>query len=146
MFRGDPRYDDLTREHYEEMREEHEYRLPLQANEAGYESMQQAGGLLIIVARRDGEMIGYCIVVMWHHTHYNVLCGQEDACFVTRDARRSGEGLMSVGYQLIKRTVRELRRRCCVRCFFSTKRSPDLAALLQRIGMREMDVVYAMWL
>lgn len=106
-----------------------------------YEALEASGCLLTQTVRRDGKLIGYCIVMVRRHIHYPTVCGFEDSYFVSRLERK---GL--IGYKLFRKTLDALKARGCKRVYFMTKEFNTIAILLERLGMSKIDSVYAMWL
>lgn len=139
---GDPDFPRLVQEHYAEA-EEVAQEVPVSLNVPIYESLDRNGMLVIVTARLDGLLVGYCTTMMHRHMHYDLMCAIEDAYYVVPWARRLGHGLVSVGYRLIATMIEELRRRGCQRCSFAAK---DFSPLLERLGMRRGDIMYGMWL
>jgi hypothetical protein len=144
QYYSDPDREALWREHYEVLREAHLGRMEMGPDIGMYEGFERAGQLQILVARKAGKMIGYCLVVIRPHIHYcRTLCAFEDSYFVT-EAERSG--LSRVGYELIRRSLIELRRRGVKRAFYMTKEFASIARLLTHFGGEKLDEVYAFWL
>jgi GNAT superfamily N-acetyltransferase len=129
-------------EHYEEFAPAHEGKMEMGPDVRVYEALDKAGQLQVLVARSAGQMVGYCLVAIRPHIHYSKsLCGFEDSYFVTKSHRK---GL--VGYKLIKETLRHLEQRGVQRAYFMTKEFLSIAKLLERLGMKKIDTVYAIWL
>jgi len=49
-----------------------------------YSRIDSLGALQIVTARRDGELVGYCLLTIQKHNHFrDLLVGFEDSYFVT---------------------------------------------------------------
>jgi len=110
-------------------------------DEKTYKALSDAGALEVITARKTGKLIGYCLIVVKRHIHYDALCAFEDSYFVTKPER-----LGSVGTRLIKRALEVCGERGCVRGYFMTKEFNSIGKLFERLGMQKIDSVYAIWL
>ncbi len=140
-YYNDPDRQYLWEEHYSEFEPAHEGKMPMGPDVATYKALEGAGALSIVVARKSGRMIGYCLVVVRRHIHYSSLCAFEDSYFVTKDERRG-----SVGTRLIKRALDICRARGCVRAYWMTKEFNSIEVLFKRLGMEKIDSVFAIWL
>ena len=107
-----------------------------------YEAHEAAGELEIVVIRKAGVMIGYCLAVVRRHKHYDALCAFEDSYFITRRPERQG-GLAS---KLIDKMNEVCKKRGVVKIYWMTKLIYNLGPLFLRKGMEHQDEVYAMWL
>lgn len=141
QYYNDPKREPLWVEHYSEFVPAHENKMPMGPDVRTYEALSKAGALEIITARKAGEMIGYCLVVVKRHIHYDALCAFEDSYFVTKPER-----LGSVGTRLIKRSLEVCKARGCVRGYFMTKEFNSIGKLFEHIGMQKIDSVFAIWL
>ncbi len=141
QYFNDPDRLSLWQEHYAEFEPAHEGKMPMGPDHKAYKALSNAGALEIIVARKSGQMIGYCLVVIRRHIHYAALCAFEDSYFVTK-----AERLGSVGTRLIKRALEVCKARGCVRAYWMTKEFNSIEILFKRLGMEKIDSVFAIWL
>jgi N-acetylglutamate synthase-like GNAT family acetyltransferase len=141
QYYNDPARAGLWAEHYAELESAHEGKLVMAPDTLMYEALDKIGILQIVVARRAGKMIGYCLAVIKRHIHYAETCAFEDSYFITKLERR---GL--VGLELFKFVLADMTRRGAVRAYFMTKEFASVAKLFERLGMTRIDSVYAIWL
>lgn len=131
----------LWPEHYAEIAVQKD-RMPMRPDVEAYQALERAGMLQIVVAREDGRMIGYVLSVIRAHLHYaDVLCGFEDAYFLTK-AHRKG----FVGVKLLREAVEQMRRAGVRKAFFMTKVAHDAGAIFERMGFTRSDIVYSGWI
>lgn len=131
----------LWPEHYEEIAVDKD-RMPMRPDVANYQALEAAGKLQIVVARDDGRMVGYVLTVIRPHLHYaDVLCGFEDAYFLSKTHRRG-----MVGVKLLREAVRHMQRVGAQKAFFMTKVALDMGPLFERMGFTRTDVVYSKWI
>lgn len=125
-------------EHYEEVAVAKD-RMAMKPNVPVYEALERAGELDILVARSEGRMVGYILSVIRPHLHYaDVLCGFEDAYFLSRPHRK---GL--AGVRLFQAWEKRMRARGCQKWFLMTKPFLDMGPILKRLGYGLSDYVYA---
>jgi GNAT superfamily N-acetyltransferase len=104
-----------------------------------YTHAEAAGALLIIVARNDGEPIGYAVFVIQYHTHHaDVLCGFEDRYYLLPDYRKGWAGVRLIGAALDA-----LRERGVQRWYACTKVSKNVGPVLRRLGGVHTDELYS---
>ena len=131
----------LWPEHYEEIAVQKD-RMPMRPDVASYEALDAAGRLQVVVAREDGRMIGYVVSVIRPHLHYaDVLCGYEDAYFLTKSHRRG-----MVGVKLLRAAVEHMKRAGVRKAFFMTKAALDMGPIFERMGFTKTDIVYSKWI
>lgn len=139
---------DLWREHYDEIGSD-KSKMPMRPDAARFQFLDETGQLLIITARRDGKMVGYLVVVVCPHPHYaDVLCGFEDAYFLT-SAERKGSGMnfrSQTGVRLIQEGTRVLALAGVKKVFFHTKESRNLGVVFRRLGFKKSDEIYTTWI
>lgn len=139
-YYGDPGLGVLWQEHYDELAPAHQGRMEMSPDVAMYQAAEAAGSLVIVTARAEGRLVGYCLAFAKRHPHYNALCGFEDSYFLTRRARRG-----TAGVKLIKHTLSALARRGCKRTYWMTKEFASIGKIFHRLGMVKMDEVYCSW-
>lgn len=117
-------------------------RMEMRPDVAGYLAMEAQGRLQIVTVRDDGRMVGYLLSVIRPHMHYaNVLCGFEDAYFLSRTHRR---GL--TGVKLIREGMRHMQAVGVKKAFFMTKAALDMGRIFERLGFTKSDIVYSKWI
>ena len=133
----DPDRERLWKAHYEEFKPFHHSLMPFGPDIESYEAYERLGVLQTLVARDDGRMVGYCLVVVKRHMHYNCRCGFEDSYYVHPDWRK---GL--AGVKLIRRSIEALRARGVLVSFWMTKEFNTIELILARLGMRKCDTLW----
>lgn len=123
--------------HYQEFAPFHHYRLKFGPHEARYEQLDAEGKLQIIVARCGGAMVGYALVVIQRHPHYDTICGFEDSYWIAPAFRRGWNGV-----RLIRRSREELAKRGVTVSYWYTKEFLSVATILERLGARKCDSLY----
>lgn len=113
--------------------------VPLEVNRAAYAAAEAAGQLVILSARRAGQLLGYAVFGVCAPPHHQSLrYGVLDAFYVDPSAR--GRWL---GVRLIRAAEEVLRARGCQRVLYGTKpQCPTLAALLERLQYVPCEVRY----
>lgn len=137
---ADPALWSLWSEHYAEFEFTHEHKLLFGPYIKGYEALWAAGQLEIIVARKDSVMIGYCLMNVRRHMHYDAICGFEDSLFLTKPERRGG-----IGLKLIEKATEACCKRGCKRIYFTTKAALSFAPLLEKLGFSLEFLGYCLW-
>jgi hypothetical protein len=128
-------------EHYDEIAGDKE-RMPMRPDAALFEQLERAGQLQIVTARDAGIMVGYMLFVVRPHPHYaDVLCGFEDAYFMSIGSRRG-----TAGIKLIRESISVLKRRGVKRVFIHTKKAQDLGRILTFLGLSHSDEIYSGWI
>lgn len=146
-YYNDPEREALWWEHYNEFWEVHQGKLPMSPDVRFYSALEAAGALETIVARKAGKMVGYCLMVVKRHNHYDALCAFEDSYFLT-----ASERLGSAGIRLIREAIRVAKQRGVLRAFFMTKvilgpgAPPSIEKIFEHLGMEETDAIWALWL
>lgn len=131
---------DLWKEHYEEIGTLKD-RKPMSPDVPYFQFLDDNGMLQILTAWQVGRMVGYCLIVVRRHTHYDVLGGFEDSYFLTQSARKG-----TVGIRLITNSLYHLRKRGVKEVYFMTKTFKDLGKLFERLGFSHTDQVYSKWI
>lgn len=125
-----PLWEETCREHASE---------PLDPDFSAYERLESAGKLRILTVRDGGEMIGYIIFVIYNHPHHaGLLCGCEDAFYLS-NAHRKG----ITGAKMIREGIRLLKADGVQRVFFTTDATKDCGPLLERLGFVKSNVIYS---
>lgn len=133
--------DELWVEHYAEIAGD-KARMPMRPDAARFEALEARGQLEIMVARDAGVMVGYMLFAVLPHSHYaDILCGFEDAYFLTASHRKGWTGV-----KLIRAAIERLKARGVQRWFIHTKKSKDLGRVLRFLGGTHTDEIYSAWI
>lgn len=131
----------LWRAHYDELAIRKE-RMQMKPDVPAYEALERVGSLHILVARENGEMVGYVTSVVRQHLHYaDVLCGFEDAYFLRKSHRKG-----MAGVRLLREWERAMRGRGVQLICAMTKPWLDMGPLFERLGFAKSDHVYSKWI
>lgn len=74
--------------HHEEVAEEYRDFVPT-PDHTRFQGLESFGQLLILTAWDGGKMIGYLVLVICRHPHYEALVAFEDMHFLLKDYRKS---------------------------------------------------------
>lgn len=99
------------------------------------------GALQVLICRSAGEIVGYSIVIIRQHTHYDLLCGFEDAYYLAPQFRKG-----MAGVRLIRETLKGLRCRGVEKVFFHSKTVKPLGRIFSRLGFVKSDEIWSLWL
>lgn len=105
-----------------------------------FRSMESAGMLCTIIAREDRDVIGYAVFILHRHLHAKAtMCAHNDALFLRADHRKGRAGIA-----LIKESEKILSEIAGnVLVFWHVKPSRDFGGLLERIGYKKYETLYA---
>lgn len=106
-----------------------------------FQFLDLSGGLQVLTARRAGAIVGYSMVVIRPHLHYDLLCGFEDAYYLAPEERKGRTGI-----RLIQKTLEELKRRGVQKVFFHSKTVRPVGKIFERLGFTKSDEIYSIWL
>jgi hypothetical protein len=133
----------LMREHDEEL-VGHDPREPFDPDEALFASIDAVGASILVAARCDGAMIGYCIFNLSPSLRTKgLLCAEQSLWFVTRQHRGA------TGIRLFDRAIEELRKRGVRKVYphhWMGSNSPQAEAFFLRRGAAELEHVYSLWI
>lgn len=125
----------LLEEHWKEIATFKED-IPLDPDYDGYRKADEAGSMVIVTARHDGELVGYSIFFLLRHPHYrSTWFAMNDILFVRRDKRGSMTGI-----RLIKQSETEVWRMVSkrgaklVKISWHLKHSHDFSPVLDSLG------------
>ena len=117
--------------------------MPLDPDLDQYAALARSGVLHLVVARKDGQLIGYHISFVRPHLHYRTcLTSFEDLYFLHPEHRK---GFMSVA-NLFRAVERTLRARGVKRMLCGTKHHKSLARLFMRLGFIMCDLTVSKWI
>lgn len=119
-------------------------RMPLMPQYGEYVRRNEAGGLLLITVRVDGQVMAYYTVQIAPGFHYETtLTATMDLCYIHPEVRNKG-----LSAPLFRAVEKELRRRG-VKLWFSgfKEHSPlDMPVLLNLFGFKPSDAYWSKWL
>lgn len=132
----------LLHQHYDEISIHKQKGYDLKPQVALYRAMQDAGQLMMMIGRLDGQIVAYYVVFVRPSIHYlDCLEGIGDIFFVEQSRR----GAM-FGNALFEATEQELRRRG-VKCFMAGEKLAFPAApLFERRKFEPIERKWALWL
>lgn len=103
-----------------------------------YDAQDAAGALVVIVARSEGDIVGYWLGFVRPHFHYaDSLTAYTDIYFIAPEYRNTGTGRALFGYvELV------LAKRGVQKVFTATKVHLDHSALFEALGYTRTEYVY----
>ena len=112
--------------------------IPLAIDYASYDALEAAGSLHILVARKNGAMVGYYCTVIRSHLHYVTTLFAFTDIFYIAPEHRGGAGIAM--FREIEKSLKELG----VKKFFSASKPwLDVGPLFERLGYTKHEVVYS---
>lgn len=113
--------------------------LILAVDEEYYGKSYQNGHSVVVTARHLGQLVGYMLWTLATHPHYkNVLCAQDDVHYLLPEYRRGMNG-----YLLIKNAMRLVEAAGARYCYVREKIGHEHPAVMQRLGLKPLDVTYS---
>ena len=113
--------------------------IPLVVDFDTYDALARAGILHIVIARKDGELIGYFWALVKNHMHYaSTLMGFTDILYIDKPHRKG-----RTGQHLIKAMEDSLKARGVHKVFIATKTKLNLGPLFERMGYGVHEVIYS---
>ena len=142
------KYQDIAEEltsifssHYEEV-ESLSDEIPLDVNHLAYFAIEDEGGLLLAVARHNGEIIGYILNFVSYSLHnMTTLMSANDALYVHPDYRGSG-----VFKELLAKMEDELKQMGVKYLTISIKTEFNIGKFLENKGFNEVERNYEKYL
>lgn len=127
--------------HYEELALNKDH-VPLSPQYEVYIDRERSGGLMFMVVRDNGELIGYFIGFVAPGLHYSTcLTLIMDIFYLHPDHRGS-----NVGHKLFKAVEEEAKRRGVQRMFVGSKTHLDASWLFERLGYEKVETTYSLWM
>ena len=84
----------LIEEHWEEVAAHDPSKRALNVDWETFRKLDDLEKLVTIVARHDGEVVGYAVFIMQQHLHAkDTLCAQNDALFLKKEYRKGTAGI-----------------------------------------------------
>jgi predicted GNAT superfamily acetyltransferase len=113
--------------------------MELKPDSERYLAMEATGGLLILAAYHDDELVGYSVNFVMRHLHYADLnLASNDLLFVAKDHRKSRLGL-----QLIKATEQAAKEQGARLMLWHAKPNTALVELMPRMGYGVQDIIFS---
>lgn len=134
----------LFKEHNDEIGELNK-NMPLDPDVATCKLLSDRNLSIIMVARKEGLMIGYCVFTLGNNLmSKNVLCGTQSIFFVTKEERKSG-----VGLNLYREAIKYMKVRGVKNIYphhWMRGDSPLLAKFFEHLGAVEIQHEYSLWI
>lgn len=128
----------LIRLHYEEIASFKD-KIPLDPDFDRYRTLEAAGALVIITARRHGKLVGYSILFLMPHAHYkSTVFAMNDIVFLHPEERSGGTGV-----RLFKESERVVRERGAQLISWHIKPINDFSPVLARMGYVHHEIIMA---
>ena len=117
-------------------------KIPLDPNHEQYISANDAGLIKIYTARKNEELVGYFVLQIYHHMHYNsnkfALC---DVIYVKPEHRAGG-----TGPKLIKYCEERMKELDVEVIAINTKAHALFDKLLEKMDYQLADLFYSKWI
>ena len=140
-YYNDPSRAALWAEHYEELCRANRSAKPMSPDVPFFQILDQRGMLQILIVRENGAMVGYCLVIVKRHTHYDVLAGIEDSYFLRKTSRRG-----MTGVRLITKSLLALKARGVKEVYFMSKEFMGLDKVMERVGFELDSKCWKIWI
>jgi hypothetical protein len=124
--------------HYEELSLDNG-KIPMGIDNAKYQEMESVGRLHVLVARSEGQVVGYYIAIIVNHPHYKDagLHSTTDMFYLLPEYRIGNNGM-----RLLAEAEQSLRKRGVVKAFIGTKLKQDHSKILEWLGWTPTDTVF----
>lgn len=110
--------------------------IPLAPDFDRYRAMEAAGGLVLLTARREGQLIGYSVFFVSQHPHYSTCrIASNDVLFLRADCRGP------LGIRLIRESERVLSDAGVQRIVWHVKPRNDWSSVLERMGYQHEEII-----
>ena len=116
--------------------------VPLDPDCDRYEKMDAAGQLCMVTLRAQGQLVGYCCMMVSPELHYRTTLGARMDVFWLAPEYRGRMG----GVRLFKAVEAELRRRGVKRAFMGSKLHRDSSRLFEALGYRPMEMWFSKYI
>lgn len=117
-------------------------RVPLDPQYGEYLRRDAQGGVLLMVLREEGRLVGYFVGFVAPGLHYqSCLTLTMDIFWVAPEHR----GKMG-GFKLFRAVEAEAKRRGVQRMFVGSKCHQEASWLFERLGYERVEVYYSQWL
>lgn len=129
----------LWRVHHREVARD-KYGLEPSPDLTRFRLLEGLGQLLILTARHDGEIIGYFVIVLARHPHYNILVGYEDMHFLLPAYR---QGLKTPWTRMLSLVKQVCKAKGCYSLSVHSKPGVNrVGELLGRLGFSRSDEIW----
>jgi len=126
----------LIQLHYDEIALNKEY-IPLDPDWDAYKKLADSGNLLIVAARRDGNLVGYAVFFLMQHIHYkSTKIANNDILYLHPDYRQG-----RLGIRLIKDSETACRFRGVNKILWHIKFAKDFRTIFYRLGYADEDAI-----
>ena len=126
----------LVARHYQEVTL-HKEHVPLDPDWTRYTKIAEAGALLVIGARENGILVGYCVFYISNMMHFQTTqCASSDAIYLAPEHRNGFAGV-----KLIKASEAALKERGVTKVLWHIKFAKDFRKILYRMGYQDEDAV-----
>ena len=126
-------------------------RLPLDVDWEMFARLEETGHLLLVVAREEGQIVGYTITFLHTHPHYRTArMAHVDTYWLHPDHREPGDDsldhLASTGAMLIMETEELAAKRGAVKMILHTRLWKDNQRLFTLLGFAEVERLSTKWI
>lgn len=129
----------LIKQHYDDIALNKDI-IKLNPDWEGYARLDNINALRVYTARKDGELVGYFVVIVSKSLHYrDHLFANNDIIFLAKSARK---GL--TGVKLIKYAIESLAAEGITKLHINTKAHQPFDAILERLNFEEIERVYSL--
>ena len=127
----------LLEDHWEEIAL-HKDTIKLNPDYKRYQEMFKNGSMKIVTARDDGKLVGYCILMLYHHIHYkDQFMAMDDIFFIAKDYRK---GL--TGVKLFIKTEEIMKQYGVTKLSMNVKVHQDVGTIFERLGYKETERMF----
>ena len=127
----------LLEDHWEEIALNKDS-IKLNPNYARYEELFKSGNMKIVTARDNEKLVGYCIMLLYHHIHYkDQFMAMDDIFFIAKDYRK---GL--TGVKLFIKTEEIMKQYGVTKLSMNVKVHQDVGAIFERLGYKETERMF----
>lgn len=106
---------------------------------ARYVEMEAGGRILVLTARKAGELIGYYVWLLGTPLHHrSMLCAHTDMYWLKRDCRRGFTGV-----RMFRESERYLKAMGVKKLFSTTRPVLDIGRIFDRLRWEKAETVYS---
>lgn len=138
-----PELPALFAEHWEHVALDKK-QIQLEPDWEGYLKYEEMGILHVLTVRDDGCLLGYCFALVMNNLHYkSTKMAWSDIFWLSPYYRRSGWGMLTVGYKLFRNYDTMLKSLGVRKSFIMTKVHLPLRILMKRLGYKFIEEIHA---
>ena len=126
----------LIREHAKELSPHKGKHEPILAK--AYNLLEWDGHLVVVTARDEGKLVGYCAFILAPSLHYRGVLNAEIDCFFLQKKYRKG----LAGIRLLKSGEEACKESGATHIVQKCKVSQDLSPILERMGYQKIEYVF----